>query len=138
MKFTIEQRNIIKPLQQVCGVAGSKIKLPILSNLLLKAEDNKMSITCTDLEAELTASLALSGEVEPGGVTIPARKFLNICRSLPQNARILVSLEMGRLCIHANRSYFSLSTLPSSEFPSLENWQSDISFFLSDHFSFLN
>lgn len=131
MKFTIEQRKLIKPLQQVCGVAGSsRTKLSILSNLLLKVEDSKMSITCTDLEAELTASLTLSGEVEPGSVTIPARKLFSICRSLPGDSGILFSLEMGRLRIYSDRSYFSLSVLPPGEFPSIENWQKDVSFSL--------
>ena len=131
MKFRIEQRELIKPLQQVCGVAGSsRTKLSILSNLLLKVEDSRMSITCTDLEAELTASLTLSGEVDSGSVTIPARKLLSICRSLPGESRILFSLEMGRLRIYSNRSYFSLSILPPGEFPGIENWQKDVSFFL--------
>ncbi|MGP1931478.1 MAG: DNA polymerase III subunit beta, partial [Arsenophonus sp. ET-DL12-MAG3] len=63
-----------------------------------------------------------------GSVTVPARKFFNICRGLPDNSKINVMFEGNRLIIQSESSRFSLSTLPSSDFPNLDNWQSEVEF----------
>ena len=126
MKFTIERSHFIKSLQQVSGTLGGRATLPILSNLLLKVEENQLSMTATDLEVELVSRVALEGEFEAGAVTVPARKFLDICRGLPDSAVITVVLEGDRVQVHSGRSRFSLATLPASDFPNIEDWQSDV------------
>ncbi|MFA8347138.1 DNA polymerase III subunit beta, partial [Vibrio cholerae] len=88
MKFTIERSHLIKPLQQVSGTLGGRASLPILGNLLLKVEENQLSMTATDLEVELISRVTLEGEFEAGSITVPARKFLDICRGLPDSAVI--------------------------------------------------
>ncbi|WPC74135.1 DNA polymerase III subunit beta [Vibrio porteresiae] len=126
MKFTIERSHFIKSLQQVSGTLGGRATLPILSNLLLKVEENQLSMTATDLEVELVSRVALEGEFEAGAVTVPARKFLDICRGLPDSAVITVVLEGDRVQVHSGRSRFSLATLPAADFPNIEDWQSDV------------
>ncbi|MBC3618397.1 DNA polymerase III subunit beta [Vibrio metschnikovii] len=126
MKFTIERSHFIKPLQQVSGTLGGRAALPILSHLLLKIEDNQLSITATDLEVELISRVTLEGDFEAGSITVPARKFLDICRGLPDSAVITVLLEGDRISIRSGRSRFSLATLPANDFPNIEDWQSDI------------
>ncbi|WP_342607821.1 DNA polymerase III subunit beta [Vibrio tritonius] len=126
MKFTIERSHFIKSLQQVSGTLGGRATLPILGNLLLKVEDHQLSMTATDLEVELVSRVALEGEFEAGAVTVPARKFLDICRGLPDSAVITVVLEGDRVQVHSGRSRFSLATLPAADFPNIEDWQSDI------------
>ncbi|MCA2016484.1 DNA polymerase III subunit beta [Vibrio tritonius] len=126
MKFTIERSHFIKSLQQVSGTLGGRATLPILGNLLLKVEDHQLSMTATDLEVELVSRVALEGEFEAGAVTVPARKFLDICRGLPDSAVITVVLEGDRVQVHSGRSRFSLSTLPAADFPNIEDWQSDM------------
>lgn len=126
MKFTIERSHFIKSLQQVSGTLGGRATLPILGNLLLKVEDNQLSMTATDLEVELVSRVALDGEFEAGAVTVPARKFLDICRGLPDSAVITVVLEGDRVQVHSGRSRFSLATLPAADFPNIEDWQSDV------------
>jgi DNA polymerase-3 subunit beta len=131
MKFTIERSHLLKPLQQVSGTLGGRSTLPILSNLLLKIEQGILSITATDLEVELVCQLTLEGDVESGQITVPARKFLDICRGLPDDAVITVVLQDDRIQVRSGRSRFSLATLPATDFPNIEDWQSEISLTLT-------
>ncbi len=126
MKFTIERSHFIKPLQQVSGTLGGRASLPILGNLLIKVEDNQLSMTATDLEVELISRVTLEGDFEAGSITVPARKFLDICRGLPDAAVITVVLEGDRIKVRSGRSRFDLATQPASDFPNIEDWQSEV------------
>ncbi|NRF27380.1 DNA polymerase III subunit beta [Vibrio coralliilyticus] len=126
MKFSIERNHLLKPLQQVSGALGGRPTLPILGNLLLKVEDNMLSMTATDLEVELISRVALEGDFEAGSVTVPSRKFLDICRGLPDDSVITFALEGDRVQVRSGRSRFSLSTLPANDFPNIEDWQSEV------------
>ncbi|MFL7010197.1 DNA polymerase III subunit beta [Enterovibrio norvegicus] len=131
MKFTLTRDVFLKPLQQVSGALGGRPTLPILGNILLKVDAGQLTMTCTDLEVELIASLPLEGEVEDGAVTVPSRKFLDICRGLPDSAPISFTAEGDRAVIRSGRSRFTLSTLPATDFPNIEDWQSTVEFTLS-------
>ncbi|CAH1530804.1 MULTISPECIES: DNA polymerase III subunit beta [Vibrio] len=126
MKFTIERSHLIKPLQQVSGALGGRPTLPILGNLLLKVEDNVLSMTATDLEVELVSKVTLEGDFEAGSITVPSRKFLDICRGLPDDSIITFVLEGDRVQVRSGRSRFSLATLPANDFPNIEDWQSEV------------
>ena len=126
MKFSIERSHLLKPLQQVSGALGGRPTLPILGNLLLKVEDNVLSMTATDLEVELISRVTLEGDFEAGSVTVPSRKFLDICRGLPDDSVITFVLEGDRVQVRSGRSRFSLSTLPASDFPNVQDWQSEV------------
>ncbi len=126
MKFTIERSHLLKPLQQVSGALGGRPSLPILGNLLIKVEDNQLSMTATDLEVELISRVSLEGEWESGSITVPSRKFLDICRGLPDDAVITFVYESDRVQVRSGRSRFSLSILPANDFPNIEDWQSDV------------
>ncbi len=131
MKFTISRQSLLKPLQQVSGSLGGRPALPILGNLLLSVENNKLLMTATDLEVELIATIPLETDSEVGSVTVPARKFLDICRTLPDNADIHFSLDGERTLIRSGRSRFTLATLPAMDFPNIEDWQSELEISLS-------
>lgn len=126
MKFSIERSQLLKPLQQVSGALGGRPSLPILGNLLLEIKEGVLSMTATDLEVELISRVALEGEFESGSITVPSRKFLDICRGLPDDARITFVLEGDRVQVRSGRSRFSLATLPANDFPNIEDWQSDV------------
>ncbi|MEH0667698.1 DNA polymerase III subunit beta [Vibrio scophthalmi] len=126
MKFSIQRSHLLKPLQQVSGALGGRATLPILGNLLIKVVDNQLTLTATDLEVELVSRVQLEGEFEAGSVTVPSRKFLDICRGLPDDAVITFVLEGDRVQLRSGRSRFSLSTLPASDFPNIEDWQSEV------------
>lgn len=131
MKFTIERNHLLKPLQQVSGALGGRPALPILGNLLLKVDNNELSLTATDLEVELISRITLEGDCEAGSITVPSRKFLDICRGLPDSAVITVVLEGDRVLMRSGRSRFSLATLPANDFPNIEDWQSEVEIELS-------
>lgn len=121
MKFVISREALIKPLQLVAGVVERRQTLPVLSNILLVAEGDQLSMTGTDLEVELVGRVTLDEPSESGSVTVPARKLMDICKSLPDSARIELTLTGQKMVIKAGRSRFTLSTLPAAEFPNVED-----------------
>ncbi|MGP1928406.1 MAG: DNA polymerase III subunit beta [Arsenophonus sp. NC-WZS1-MAG3] len=128
MKFTIEREQLLKPLQQVSSTLVVRPRLPILGNLLLQVSEKILSLTGTDLEVEIVAKITLTQPSENGSITVPARKFYDICRGLSDSSEIKVTLEGERLLIYSGRSRFSLLTLPAVHFPNLDDWQSEIEF----------
>ena len=120
MKFTVERDELLKPLQVVQGVVERRQTLPILSNLLLSLKDGSLSITGTDMEVELVVTAEQLSDSTDGEITVPARKFLDICRSLPDSASIGFQLDQDRVVIRSGRSRFNLATLPAADYPSTE------------------
>ncbi len=119
MKFSAEREGILAPLQAVIGVVERRQTMPILANLLLQARDGKLSITATDLEVELVASTDV--DMQQGGeATLPGRKLLDICRALPDKAKVSVAIEGEKAVIRSGKSRFTLSTLPAGDFPTIE------------------
>ena len=94
--------------------------LPILANFLLTIKDGRLSVTGTDMELELLASTELP-DAEAGEVTVPARKLVDICRSLPADAEIQLQVDGERAVIRSGRSRFSLTTLPAVDYPSSDD-----------------
>jgi len=121
MKFSILQENLIKPLQQVAGVVERRQTLPVLSNVLMVAEGNSLAITGTNLEVELVVRLELEQLETAGEITVPAKKILDICKSLPGDAIINFELVDNKIVVKAGRSRFVLASLPASDFPNLED-----------------
>jgi DNA polymerase-3 subunit beta len=120
MKFSISRDVLLKPLNLVAGVVERRQTLPVLSNVLLAVDEGRLSLTGTDLEVELVGQITLGEPAESGEVTVPARKLADICKSLPDGARLDCTLDDNRLQLRCGRSRFTLSTLPAGEFPSLE------------------
>jgi len=121
MKFAIARDTLLKPLNLVASVVERRQTLPILANVKMVLDGDKLAITGTDLEVELIGRMSLAAAGEPGEVTVPARKLVDICKSLPDGSNIEVSLEESRLLLKSGRSRFTLSTLPAREFPSVED-----------------
>lgn len=119
MKFTVQRETLLKPLQVVSGVVERRQTLPILSNVLLNISSAGLGVTATDLEVEIVVTTPLDGS-DAGRTTLPARKFNDICRALPEGALIDVSIEKDRAVLRSGKSRFVLSTLPAADFPSIE------------------
>ncbi|MEH6544334.1 MAG: DNA polymerase III subunit beta [Porticoccaceae bacterium] len=128
MKFTASRETLLKPLQLVAGIVERRQTLPVLSNVLLVLNEQELSVTGTDLEVEIRSQVQLEAAGESGEITVPARKFVDICRSLPDGAEIKFSTEDGRAILRSGRSRFALSTLPANEFPSVEEQSGRMSF----------
>lgn len=119
MKFQVERGNLLNGLQAVIGVVERRQTMPILSNLLLNADNDQLKLTGTDLELELVTQVSAAVS-QPGATTLPARKLLDICRGLPDNANIEFELQEQRIRVSSGRSRFMLATLPATEFPFLD------------------
>jgi DNA polymerase III subunit beta len=124
MKFSVPRETLLEPLQAVIGVVERRQTMPVLANVLLVAgETTGLAVTATDLEVELVASVDVP--IEKGGeVTVPGRKLLDICRALPDGAMVNVSLSGDKLTVRCGKSRFTLSTLPASEFPTVDDIKS--------------
>lgn len=125
MKFTMRRENLLKPLQAVQGVVERRQTLPILANFLLTIADGRLSVTGTDMELELVASTELP-DAEAGEVTVPARKLVDICRSLPEDGEIHLELDGERAQVRCGRSRFTLATLPAVDYPSTDSLSGEL------------
>jgi DNA polymerase III subunit beta len=121
MKFSAPREILLEPLQAVIGVVERRQTMPVLANVLLNVSDDKgLSVTATDLEVELVATVNV--QVDTGGeITVPGRKLLDICRALPDGASVSVTLSGDKVTVRSGRSRFTLSTLPAGEFPTVDD-----------------
>ena len=128
MQFTIEREKILKPLQLIAGVVERRQTLPILANVLLEVKENELLLTGTDLEVELMGRVMLDQPADSGSITVPARKLMDICRTLPENSTLDITFDAPKLLIRSGRSRFSLATLPANEFPNAEELPGQLEF----------
>lgn len=122
MKFTIRRETLFKPLQLVCGIVERQQTMPILAHILLNINQHQLTITGTDLEAELVAHLPIQKsekEVTIAETTVPARKLLDICRVVPEDSILTVVQEGSRIIVKTEATRFTLSTLPAESFPNI-------------------
>ena len=120
MKVTVERSELLRSLGHVHRAVERRNTIPILANVLIRADRSKLSLKATDLDLEVTDTIA--AEAAPGGsTTVPAHMFYDIVRKLPEGAQIVLesSSDRAALSIRAGRSRFTLQTLPESDFPDL-------------------
>jgi len=120
MKVTVERAALLKSLGHVHRVVERRNTIPILSNVLLRAESGMLHLKATDLDLEVTEALAADVEMA-GATTVPAHVLYDIVRKLPDGSQ--VSLETGgdtsQMLIRSGRSRFTLQALPESDFPDI-------------------
>jgi DNA polymerase-3 subunit beta len=124
MNIQINRETLLKPLTSVTSIVEKRHTLPILSNLLLEVKQNKIHLTATDLEMQisLTVDSVTSGDFS---TTLSAKKLLDICRSLPDNAEINMSTTESRITLKAAKSRFNLQTLPAADYPVMTKTQTN-------------
>jgi len=119
MRATVERSHLLRSLSHVHRVVERRTTIPILSNVLLRAGDGKLTLKATDLDLEITETVP--AEIgQPGATTVPAHILHDIVRKLPDGAE--VSLDTGdgsQLALKSGRSRFTLQVLPESDFPDL-------------------
>lgn len=120
MNISVKRDSLLKSLQSIIGVVERKQTMPILANVLISIDNNKLSITATDLEVELISMLNVKSE-NIGSFTAPGRKLLDICRALPAGADMSISQGDKKIIISSGKSKFNLATLPENEFPVIKN-----------------
>ncbi len=116
MRFRVSQEALEKELQFLQGVAEKKKTIPILSNILLRAEKESLQLAATDLEVSLTGGCPATVEAE-GGITVSAKKLFEVVRALPAGEIEAALAEGNWLEISSGNAFFRLVGLPLEDFP---------------------
>ncbi len=120
MKLSIERAALLRILNHVQSVVERRNTIPILSNVLMKAEDGVLAMTTTDMDLEINESVAANVQ-SPGATTAPAHTLHDIVRKLPDGADVELELnaEGTQMTVQSGRSRFKLSCLPTADFPEI-------------------
>ncbi|TCR69722.1 DNA polymerase III subunit beta [Bosea sp. BK604] len=119
MKITVQRDTLAPALAALSRVVERRNTIPILSNILLRAEGDRLTLRATDLDIQAETSLACE-VAEPGCTTLPAHTLSDIVRKLPASASItLDGADDKGLTLRSGRSRFTVQTLPESDFPDI-------------------
>ncbi len=119
MNIQINREKLLPSLISTASVVEKRQTLPILSNLLLTQVGDTLNITGSDLEVEVNKKVT-GLEPSEANVTLAAGKLLDICRALPKEANIKIEILEDKAILKSGRSKFTLKTLPSEDYPSLQ------------------
>lgn len=123
MNINIQKEMLESALSQIIGVVEKRQTLPILGNVFLELDQNKLTLIGSDLETEIT-TLIENVAGESGKTTVSARKLYDICRSLPNEALLSLDMEQdNKMTVKAGKSRFTLQTLSAIDYPRLEETQ---------------
>lgn len=117
MKLTIERSALLKSLGHVQSVVERRNTIPILSNVKVDARTGRLNLNATDMDLDIAESVDAEVAVA-GETTAPAHTLYEIVRKLPEGAQVeLETMEGGSLALRSGRSRFTLSCLPTEDFP---------------------
>lgn len=122
MKIITNKEELVKAIQSLQNAISSKATLPILSNFLIETQKGKVHMAATDLDVGI--SLDLSVEIiEEGGITVPAKRFSDIIKDLPDGKIDINVRKNNSIAIESKKCFFKLMGLPKEEFPKLPKLQ---------------
>ncbi len=122
MKFSVNREKLFKALQRVNSIIGSRSMLPILGNMMMKAEEGTLQLTTTDLEIRITTSAEAQVD-EPGETTVPARKLAALVSCFTGDTVEFSVTENNHMRIHCGSSNFTLLGLSSVDFPEMVSFE---------------
>ena len=117
MKLIVTQENLSRALSTVGRIASSRTTLPVLNNILLKAENNRLLLAATNLEIAITEHIGAKISTE-GSITIPARLLTDYVSNLPKN-NVQLELDGTKLHISTDNYKSTINGMPADEFPEL-------------------
>src|SRR3954462_5967471 len=117
MELVVRKNDLLRELQLFQGIVERKNTIPILANVLMEAKGDQVSFLATDLEVGLRSKCAAT-VANPGSLTLPAKKFYEIVKSLPETD-IRISEDKGGVKVAADRFDSRMQTLPKEDFPTL-------------------
>jgi DNA polymerase-3 subunit beta len=118
MEFTVRKFDLLQELTLIQGVVERKTTIPILANVLIHAEDNRLGIIATDLEIGLKSTC--EAKVTAGGtITLPAKRLYEIVRALPDKEIRFKQGEGSWMTVTCGSSRFRIAGLPQEDFPQL-------------------
>jgi len=116
MKLIVERDMLALTLKSITRVADRRSSIPILSNALLRAEAEMLTVTATNLT--MMASNAIYADIStPGAITVPLPLLETIVNRLPSGAQIGIECDGAAMTLRAGRSRSTLQTLPAADFP---------------------
>ncbi|HEY1662151.1 MAG TPA: DNA polymerase III subunit beta [Verrucomicrobiae bacterium] len=124
MNLTITKEQILAGLQAVQNVVGSRTTLPILSNVLLRAEKDRVEFTATDLDVTVACSVEAKVK-KPGATTVPVKKLFGIVRELNGNEIEIETDDKNITSIRSGPSFYKIHGLGADEFPPLPKFKDD-------------
>mgnify|MGYP001163962121 FL=1 len=122
MKFKINQDHFSNGLQQVLNVVASRSTMPILSNVLIEAEEEHISLTTTNLDLGIRCRIKADVS-DTGSITLPVRKLATIVKELPVNEVFLETNKTNQAKITSGGSLFKIMGIGSEEFPPLPTFE---------------
>ncbi|MEK8027367.1 DNA polymerase III subunit beta [Pseudaquabacterium rugosum] len=113
------QQQLLEALQNVAGIVERRHTLPILANVLLRKTADEVELTTSDLEIQVRTHARLGGETAavPFGITVGARKLIDILRTLPGDQPVTLNAQQNKITVTGGKSRFTLQTLPADDFP---------------------
>ena len=117
MELVVRKNDLLRELQFFQGIVERKNTIPILANVLMEAKGDQVSFLATDLEVALRSRCSAS-VAKGGSLTLPAKKFFEIVRSLPETD-IRIAEDKGGVKVAADRFDSRMQTLPREDFPTL-------------------
>src|SRR5688572_28542443 len=117
MELVVRKNELLRELQLFQGIVERKNTIPILANVLMEAKGDEVRLLATDLEVALRSKCAAS-VAKGGSLTLPAKKFYEIVKSLPETD-IRITEDKGGVKVAADRFDSRMQTLPREDFPTL-------------------
>jgi DNA polymerase-3 subunit beta len=111
------QEKLLSALQAVAGIVERRHTLPILANVLLRKNGETIEFTTSDLEIQVRTNATLGGDTGNLSTTVGARKLIDILRTLPSDQLVTLTANGSKLTLQGGKSRFTLQTLPSEDFP---------------------
>jgi DNA polymerase-3 subunit beta len=118
MELVVRKSDLLKELQLFQGIVERKNTIPILANVLLEAKGDELRMAATDLEVGLRSKCPAS-VAKAGSLTLPAKKFYEIVKELPETDIRIEEDKTGAVKIAADRYESKMQTLPREDFPTL-------------------
>ena len=130
MKLTIDRMSLLRPLGHVQSVVERRNTIPILANVVLRAEEGELSLTATDMDMDIATEVGCS-VMTTGTTTMSAHLLYDIARKLPDGAEVEIAVNDGHAMVSAGRSSFRLPTLPVEDFPAISSNELPVTFSLA-------
>jgi DNA polymerase III subunit beta len=130
MKLTIDRISLLRPLGHVQSVVERRNTIPILANVVLRAEEGELSLTATDMDMDIATEVGCS-VMTSGTTTMSAHLLYDIARKLPDGAEVEIAVNDGHAMVSAGRSSFRLPTLPVEDFPAISSNELPVNFSLT-------
>ena len=124
MKIKVLKSDLVKNIQKVQNVISSKNSLPILLNVLIEAVQSNVRLTSTDLDIGISS--IFSSEIEEeGAITVPAKRFSDIIKELPDEDILINTMKNNSMSIKCGKCFFKILGLPKEDFPKLPEFKTE-------------